>query len=131
MGDRRLIACISLPPLGDGELGDALEDLLDAQAHANAHWFRANPHAPELAASGVRYREPRLATMQRFPDALETLHNGFTGCAGAATYVVGQALTQGVKARVRVQPRKPAGEYHAVVEWPDGRTTDPSATLPR
>jgi hypothetical protein len=126
-----MIACVSLPPLGDGQLGGALEDLLNAQAHANAYWFKANPDAPSLAESGVKYREPRLATMQRFPNAPETLRSGFTGCAGAATYVVGQALPLGIQARVRVQPLRPAGEYHAVVEWPDGRTTDPSATLPR
>lgn len=129
-----MITAVSLPPelgLSAGELGWVFEQMLNVQAAANAKYFQAHPDAPCCLDCGtIRYVEPPLSDRQTFASAPDILRTGTTGCAGAAAYEAGLALSKGTAARVSVEWVAP-GDYHAVVIYPDGRRSDPSAELTR
>ncbi len=129
-----MIAGLSLPPelgLTDQELGEFLEELLNLQARANVHYFALHPEAPCcLGCGSIRYQLPRLAERQTFASAYDVCTLRRVGCAGAAAYEAGMAIHKGKDARVVVELVSP-GEFHAVVVYPDGRRSDPSAKLPR
>lgn len=129
-----MIAGISLPPelgLTDQELGEFLEGLLNLQALANVRYFERNPDAPCcLGCGSIKYQLPKLAERQTFASAFEVCKYKRVGCAGAAAYEAGMAIHKGKDAKVVVELVAP-GEFHAVVVYPDGRRSDPSAKLPR
>jgi hypothetical protein len=129
-----MIVGISLPPeleLTDAELGELLEEALNLQARANARWFARYPDAPCcLDCGSVKYREPPRRRRQDFPAAPQVLGAHSVGCAGAAAYEAGKALSKGTAARVAVELLGP-GDYHAVVLYPDGRRSDPARELER
>lgn len=129
-----MIASLNIPAeleLTDDELRWAFEEMLNVLAGLNAQYFRRHPDAPCcLDCGSIRYKSPPMSRRQTFPSAPDILRKRKCGCAGAACYVAGMALAKGEEARVIVTITAP-GDFHAVVRYPDGRETDPSATLPR
>jgi hypothetical protein len=107
----------------------SLGALLETVCRLNETWLRANPRAPRLYDSGVRYaREPR-EMREDFATYPVVLSRGWGDC---------DDLAPALAAELRVRDRIPArpvifavrpGLWHCVVRLPSGRTLDPSREL--
>ena len=117
--------------LDNETLARVMEDMLNMGARLNAGYFLRNPDAPCCLDCGtITYFEPAMSERVFFGLAPDVIRQRKTSCAGAAMYEAGHAIAKGKDARVVIQINGP-GDFHALVRYPNGSVTDPSADLPR
>jgi len=104
-------------------------------------WLKNYPQTPPLYNSGVRYKPERrrVDTMGHILEYGETwqsipyvLNSGFGDCEDLGAWRAAELRMQGVRATPYIKIRKlPNGAWraHVMVEYPDGKTEDPSAKL--
>lgn len=82
---------------------------------------------PPLYGGTIRYaREP--IGRERWQTAEETAARGAGDCEDLAAYRVAELRRQGIAATILIRVVRP-DLWHVLVQWPDGRTEDPSAKL--
>lgn len=82
---------------------------------------------PPLYGGSIRYvREP--IGRERWQTAEETAARGQGDCEDLAAYRVAELRKQGVDATILIRVVRHE-LWHVLVQWPDGRTEDPSAKL--
>lgn len=82
---------------------------------------------PPLYGGTIRYvREP--VGRERWQTADETAARGEGDCEDLAAYRVAELRHRGIDATILIRVVRPE-LWHVLVQWPDGRTEDPSAKL--
>lgn len=94
-------------------------------------WLRQYPRTPRLYESGVRYVYKDEIDAPVWQDIAYSLATKTADCKDFAAWRCAELLEQGIDCRPQIQWRKVDGVYrfHALVEYPDGTTEDPSRLL--
>lgn len=120
-----------------------LEGWFEAMTRTNVVWMRANPRAPLLYRSGVRYRrDPErmaLGISELWLDAPSILSRGYDDCEGLASFLAAELRTRSPNsvgqqirpaAYVRLKTTRTPGLLHAQVYDPETNSFfDPSRAL--
>lgn len=113
--------------------------LLELLTDRDASWLRANPSAPPLYRSGLRYVED--IEDPRWYSAPETLARGHLDCADAACWRAAELRVRGYQPQAHAfavsfpLPPEKGGHgpddvlFHILVRRGDGRVEDPSCAL--
>ena len=109
-----------------------LDVMLECLFKINVLYLQAHPEAPWLYQSGVTYMEEPPG-QEDWQDIPTTLKFGIADCEDLAAWRAAELnVRQGIAAKPvwRSFPRKDGSTlYHILVEYPDGRTEDPSRIL--
>ena len=128
-----MIIGLSLPTCtahDDQALAEAIAGVLELTVQQNVRYFHANPDAPCCLDCGkFKYREPAFSERMTVASAEDILRAGSAGCAGAACYMAAKDRMKGKVCRVLVTANGPR-DFHAVVQYPDGSTFDPTLDMP-
>lgn len=107
--------------------------LLEALVKCNRIWLDANPHAPLLYESGVRYEaEPRGE--EDWCDIPHVLSQGWGDCEDLAAWRIAELRQRGIAAKGKLKwfkapSRSQATLYHVQVVLPGNKLEDPSRKL--
>lgn len=83
---------------------------------------------PPLYRSGVRYRREGVGReVWQLPSQTASL--GYGDCEDLAGWRAAELRAKNIRAEVVFLPLGRPGNWHCVVQWPDGRLEDPSARL--